>query len=64
MANQATRNEFEQFCALAEIEKDLEKFVEIKRNIVRLLDEKENRLNRMRLVTERLRYPGFPSNVA
>jgi hypothetical protein len=57
-----TRNEFEQFCALAEIEQDPDKFVEIKRSIVRLLDEKENRLNRWRLVTDRLRYPAVPSS--
>jgi hypothetical protein len=39
-----TRNEFEQFCALAEIEQDLDKFLEIKRNLIRILDEKEVRL--------------------
>jgi hypothetical protein len=59
-----TRKEFEQFCALAEIEQDPDKFVEIKRSIVRLLDEKESRLNRRRLVTDKLRYPTAPSNVA
>jgi hypothetical protein len=59
-----TRNEFVQFCALARIEQDPEKFVEIKRSIVRLLDEKESHLNRRRLVTDRLRYPAPPSNVA
>jgi hypothetical protein len=39
-----TRNEFEQFCALAEIEQDPDKFLEIKRNLIRILDEKEVRL--------------------
>jgi hypothetical protein len=41
-----TRNEFEHSCALAEIEQDADKFVEIKRSIIRLLDENESRLNR------------------
>jgi hypothetical protein len=59
-----TRNEFEQFCALAEIEQDPDKFVDIKHSIVRLLDEQESRLNRRRLVTHRPRCPAVPSNVA
>jgi hypothetical protein len=46
-----TRNEFEHYCALAEIEQDADQFVEIKRSIIRLLDEKESRLNRKRRVT-------------
>jgi len=58
-----TRNEFEQFCALAEIEQDPDKYLEIKRNLIRILDEKEVRLNRQRPV-ERVRYPTAPSNVA
>lgn len=45
-----TRNEFEHYCALAEIEHDPEKFLEIKRSIIRLLDEKESHLNRERHV--------------
>jgi hypothetical protein len=59
-----TRNEFEQFCALAEIEQDPDKFVLIKRSIVRILDEQESRLNRRRLVPDRPRYPAVHSNVA
>jgi hypothetical protein len=58
-----TRNEFEHFCALAEIEQDPDKFLEIKRNLVRILDEKEVRLNRQRPAC-RVRYPTAPSNVA
>jgi hypothetical protein len=57
-----TRNEFEHYCALAEIEQDHEKFLELKSSIVRLLDEKERRLNRRRLLTDRLRNPTIPSN--
>jgi len=37
-----TRNDWEHFCALAEIEEDPDRFLEIKRNIVRILDEEEN----------------------
>ena len=48
-----TRNEFEHYCALAEIEQDADKFVEIKRSIIRLLNERESRLNRKRRVAER-----------
>jgi hypothetical protein len=36
-----TRNEFEHFCALAEIEQGPDKFLEIKRNLVRILEEKQ-----------------------
>jgi hypothetical protein len=57
-----TRNEFEHYCALAELEEDPEKFAEFKRNIVRLLDEKEALLNRKRF--SGVRFPGVPSNVA
>jgi hypothetical protein len=39
-----TRNRCEELCALAEVEQDLEKFIEIKRRLVRLLDEKESHL--------------------
>lgn len=58
-----TRNEFEHFCALAEIEQDPDKFLEIKRNLVRILDEKQVRLSHQR-PAGRLRYPSAPSNVA
>jgi hypothetical protein len=58
-----TRNEFEHFCALAEIEEDLDKFIEISRNIIRILDEKQVRLNHQR-PSSRVRYPTVPSNVA
>lgn len=44
----STRNEFEHYCALAEIEVDPDKFVEITRNIIRVLDEKQALLNRER----------------
>ena len=60
--DQRTRNEFELFCALAEIEENAEKFAEIKSNIIRLLDEKEVLLNRQRPAS-RVRYPSA-SNVA
>lgn len=58
-----TRNEFEHYCALAEIEQDPDKFLEIKRNLIRILDEKEVRLNRQRPAS-RVRYPNAPSSVA
>jgi len=57
-----TRNEFEHYCALAEIEEDPEKFAEIARNITRLLDEKQANLTRQRPI--RVPYPASPSNVA
>ena len=43
-----TRNEFEHYCAPAEIEVDPDKFVEISRRIIRVLDEKQAILNRQR----------------
>jgi hypothetical protein len=59
-----TRNKFEHFCALAEIEEDPDKFVEISREIVRILDTKQGRLNHQRPVG-RVRYPpDTPFNVA
>ena len=59
-----TRNKFEHLCALAEIEEDADKFVEISRNLVRILDEKQVRLNRQR-PARGVRYPpDAPSNVA
>lgn len=58
-----TRKEWEYYCALAEIEEDQEKFVEISRNIVRILDEKQVRLNRQRPASG-VRYPTAPFNVA
>ena len=58
-----TRNEFEHYCALAELEEEPEKFHEIKRNLIRILDEKEVRLNRQRPAS-RVRYPNAPSSVA
>jgi hypothetical protein len=58
-----TRNKFEHYCALAEIEEDPDKFVEISRNIIRVLDEKQALLNRQRPAS-RVRYPTAPSNVA
>jgi hypothetical protein len=39
------RNKFEHVCALAEIEEDPDKFAEISRDIVRILDENQVRLN-------------------
>jgi hypothetical protein len=47
-----TRNEFEHYCALAEIESDPEKFGEISRNIVRVLDDKQALLSRQRAFGE------------
>lgn len=60
--DQETRNGLEQLCALAEIEEDPEKFLEISRNLVRILDEKQVRLNRQRPVS-RVRNPTVPSSV-
>jgi hypothetical protein len=57
------RNDWENFCALAEIEEDPYKLLEIRRNIVRILDEEETRLGRLR-PTARVHYPTSPSNVA
>jgi hypothetical protein len=58
-----TRNEFEHYCALAEIEEDPEKFAEIARNITRLLDVKQAWLNRQRPAST-VRCATVPSNVA
>ena len=58
-----TRNRFEHYCALAEIEEDPEKFVEISRDIKLLLDEKQANLNRQRPAS-RVSYHDAPSNVA
>jgi hypothetical protein len=58
-----TRNKFEHYCALAEIEEDPDKFVEISRNIVRILDDKQVLLNHQR-PAGRVRFPAAPSNVA
>lgn len=57
-----TRNEFEHFCALAEIEEDPEKFAEISRNIFRILDEKHTHLIRQR-PANRIRFPAVLSDV-
>ena len=54
-----TRNKFENFCALAEIEEDPDKFVEISRDIVRILDAKQVHLNHQR-PAGRVRYPTAP----
>jgi hypothetical protein len=43
-----TRNKFEHYCALAEIEEDADKFAEISRNIARLLEEKQTMLIKQR----------------
>ena len=59
-----TRNEFEHFCALAEIEQDPDKFREIKRNLIRMLDEKQVRLNHQRPAGRLSHPPGAPSNAA
>jgi len=56
-----TRNKFEHLCALAEIEEAPDKFVEISRNIIRILDEKQVRLNRQRPASYP---PDAPSNAA
>jgi hypothetical protein len=61
--DQETRNRFEHFCALAEIEENLDKFAEISDNIVHILDEKETRLSGKRL-SSRVRPAAAPSNVA
>lgn len=61
--DQKTRNEFERLCALAEIEEDPEKFVEISRNIICILSEKQVSLNRQRPASS-IRYPKAPSHVA
>jgi hypothetical protein len=58
-----TRNQFEHYCTLAEIEEDAEKFLEINRNITRILDEKKVRLNRQR-PAKSVRLPSTPSTVA
>ena len=63
MDDPETRNKFEHLCALAEIEADPDKFVEISRDIGRILDEKRVRLNRQRLAG-RVRYPTAPFHVA
>ena len=57
---QQVRNEFEHYCALAEIEEAPEKFAEIARTILRILDDQHVRLSRRRL--SRGIVP--PSNVA
>lgn len=59
-----TRNKFEHFCALAEIEEDADKFVEISRNLVCILEEKQVRLNRQRPARGVSYPPDAPSNVA
>lgn len=51
------------FCALAEIEENAEKFVEIKSNVIRLLDAKEVLLNRQGPAS-RVLYPSASPNVA
>jgi DNA-binding ferritin-like protein len=61
--DQQTRNQFEHYCALAEIEENPEKFEEIAGNITRLLKEKQVLLNRQR-PTGKVHYPTAPSNVA
>ena len=58
--DQKTRNEFEQLCALAEIEQDPEKFVEISRQIICILSEKQLSLSRQRPASS-IRYPKTPS---
>jgi hypothetical protein len=58
-----TRTQFGHYCTLAEIEEDAEKFLEIKRNITRILDEKKVRLNRQP-PAKSVRLPSAPSNVA
>jgi hypothetical protein len=58
-----TRNEFEHYCALAEIEEDPEKFAEIAHHITRLLDVKQAQLNRQRPAST-VRRTTVPSNVA
>ena len=57
-----TRNEFEHYCALAEIEEDPEKFAEVRRNIIRLLEGNQALLYREHR-TGRIAYPK-PSNGA
>jgi hypothetical protein len=58
-----TRSEFEQLCALTEIAQDLDTFLEIRRNLIRILEEKQILLNRQRPVG-RVHQPTSPSNVA
>ena len=61
--DQQTRNVFEHYCALAEIEEDPEKFSEISRHITRLLDQKQTRLSRQPPASG-IRFAAAPSNVA
>lgn len=66
--DQKTRNEFERLCALAEIEQGPEKFVEISRieisrNIICILSEKQLSLNEQRPAS-RVRYRKAPSHAA
>ena len=61
--DQETRNEFERLCALAEIEQDPQKFVEISRNIICILSEKQVSLKQQRPAIA-VRYPKSPSSVA
>jgi hypothetical protein len=58
-----TRSDFEHHCALAEIEEDPDKFAEISRSIIRILDQEQVRLSHQRPAS-RVRYPSTPSNVA
>ena len=61
--DQETRKELEHFCALAEIEEDPEKFLEISRNLVRILEEQQVRLNQQPPDTT-VRNPTAPSSMA
>lgn len=58
-----TRKEWEHYCALAEIEENPDKFGAITREVVRLLDEKQVRLNRERSAHE-MSHPSSSSRVA
>lgn len=61
--DQQTRNEFERYCALAEIEEDAERFADIRNNVTRILEEKQSRLNRLKS-TRGVRIPLPRSDVA
>jgi hypothetical protein len=58
-----TRNEFEHYCALAEIEEDSDKFADIVHNIARLLDEKQKALIKQR-PSRKVPHRATSSNVA
>lgn len=61
--DQPTRNKFEQYCALAEIEDDSDRFSDVLKSIVRILEDKQSLLQRLKSERE-LRLPLNRSDVA